>query len=341
MTTSIQPTAVTQGFNALFNRPAPKLKSMPNYAKRVIALAGGQELDALTSGVEDDGGAIYAHPSYRIFGGGSTQWRANEVNPEGYRDNLMTITGITIAIAPYRAYRGFDSGKVDDHNRPILFRTCSSLDLKIGVGNPGGACANCRVRWRNPDADEDSPEYRGCENRTRVVVVQDTGLPVILDLTGAAATGVKSYLRNLPDLPQNLVTAWTLAKHPKYAQSALAQGAPVGKFPLTEEYQSACQWHVEYWRYALTSWQEMIAAGADGKASGEIVEGTAAEPAKVIESAEIKSTSKFAGLLVGTPAPAPAGAATVNEPPPPPPWDEDEEMQYDLDGHPVPAGAAF
>ena len=332
MTTQIQPAAVGQGFAALFNRTPPKLKTMPDYGKRVIALAGSGELDALVSGVEDDGGAIYAHPSYRIFGGGSTQWRANEVNPEGYRDNLMEVTGVTIAIAPYRAYRGFDSGKVDDHDRPILFRTCSSLDLKFGLGNPGGACGGCRVRWRDQDAPEDTPEHRGCENRTRVMVIQKTGLPVILDLTGAAATGVKSYLRNLPDLPQNLVTAWTLVKHPKYPQSALAQGNPVGKFPLTDEYKAAVAWHGAYWAYALTSWQEMIAAGADGKASGEIVEGQAAAPAAAVASTEVRAESRYAAMLGG-------GAATTPEPPPPPPWDEDdgEEIQYDLDGNPVKA----
>ena len=333
MTTQIQPAGVTQGFAAMFNRPAPKLKNMPAYPKHLIALAGSKALDAVTESVDEDGAVIYAHPSYRIFGGGATQWRANEQNPEDYRENLASITGITIGIAHYRAYRGFDSGKVDDQGNPIFFRTCASLDLKFGAGNPGGVCANCHVRWRNENAPEDTPEYRGCENRCRIIVVQESGLPVILDLTGAASTGVKTYKRNLPDLPQHLVTEWTLGKHPKYNRSALVIGKPIGKFALTDEYKQALDWHAGYWAYALTSWQSMIADGADGKASGEIVEGQAAAPAAAVASTEVRAESRYAAML--------GGGATTPEPPPPPPWDEDdgEEMQYDLDGNPVRAMA--
>ena len=342
MTTSIQPAGATQGFNALFDRPAPTLKAMPAFPKHLIALAGSQTLDDVVGSVDDDGAVVYAHPSYRIFGGGSTQWRANEQNPENYQDHRDKVVGITIAIAQYRAYRGYDSGKVDDRGDPIFFRTCASLNMKEGMGNPGGICINCRVRWRNQDAPEKSPEHRGCENRTRIIVVADTGLPIILDLTGAASTGTKSYMRSLPDLPQRLVSEWSLTKHPKYPGSALVVGKPIGKFKVDDRYTAALEWHMRYWAHALKSWQEMIAAGADSGSDLGIVEGSAA-PA-IAAPPPPAADNPFAQMLTGG-APPPRRAATTNEPPPPPPWDEDdgdsEEIQYDLDGNPVPAGMAF
>ena len=88
---------------------------------------------------EDMDGMQMNFPRVKIPSGGALQFEIPTGDPDN-PDYAKTLTGIILFNHPNNAY--WPEGSEDDENATPL---CSSTDGRLGIGSPGGSCANCAM----------------------------------------------------------------------------------------------------------------------------------------------------------------------------------------------------
>ncbi|MCM1214954.1 MAG: hypothetical protein NC331_06545 [Lachnospiraceae bacterium] len=88
---------------------------------------------------EDMDGLQMSFPRVKIPAGGALQFEIPSDDPEN-PDYEKNLTGIIIFNHPNNAYWP-EGSEYDDNSTPL----CSSVDGKLGIGEPGGSCAACAL----------------------------------------------------------------------------------------------------------------------------------------------------------------------------------------------------
>ena len=91
-------------------------------------------MDELADDLE---GIQMSFPRVKIPAGGTIQFELPTDDPEN-PDYTKTLTGVILFHHPNNVYWA-EGNEYDDNSIPL----CSSVDGKIGIGEPGGTCATC------------------------------------------------------------------------------------------------------------------------------------------------------------------------------------------------------
>lgn len=109
----------------------------------------------------------------------------NPDNPES-TDVAKEIVGIIIDHHPVNAYW---AEKYSGANNPP---DCSSMDNKMGIGNPGGPCEGCRFNQWGSGEDARS---KACKNMHRIYILRDGEMiPMLLTLPPTSLRNLSDYI---------------------------------------------------------------------------------------------------------------------------------------------------
>lgn len=168
---------------------------------------GGEQLDP------------FSFPRVVIPQGGSVQalMVPSVENPDG--EQHKELIGV---IAMNQLTRQYWSTPMGEGDSPP---DCSSRDAVTGVGDPGGACADCAfAQW---GSDPEGGRGQACKTtRNLYLVLPGRVLPVLLQVPPSSLAGAKQYLLGLLDAGLSFWQCWTRFTVTK-AQNR--EGKPYGK----------------------------------------------------------------------------------------------------------------
>jgi len=179
-----------------------------------------EELDGMNSGFE----------RIKIPAAGSTVFEMpgeDSENPEAVKE----FRGVILHHHPLHAYY---KDKFSGGNQPP---DCSSLDGKLGRGNPGGECEMCPFN-RFGTGDNGS---KACKNRRRIYVLLEGEIfPMLLSLPTGSLKEYSRYIKRLLSKGKKsnqVVTKFSLKKATNSSGIQFSQGAfAVARDLSTEEY---------------------------------------------------------------------------------------------------------
>lgn len=138
----------------------------------------------------------------KVPAGGGTTWEVPTL--EGTED-AKSITGVVIYFKNQNAYW---QEKYDGQNNPP---DCISNDGIIGIGNPGGSCADCALNQFGSDG-----KGKACKNmRTLFILREGDILPLVLTLPPTSLKDARKYFLRLASkgVPYyGVITEFTLEK---------------------------------------------------------------------------------------------------------------------------------
>lgn len=157
----------------------------------IAANLGGDEL------------SVFDLPRVKVPGAGGTTWEVPSL--EGDRPEKM-IEGI---IVHFKQVRSYWPGEFQGSQPPA----CSSPDGKIGVGDPGGVCADCvHAQWESGKGGRG----QACKQMEQWFLLQsDSLLPLVVTLPPMSLGRARKYRLNLTNAMlalNHVVTSLTLAK---------------------------------------------------------------------------------------------------------------------------------
>ena len=121
----------------------------------------------------------------RIPSGGGTMWEVAGDNPDE-PEHMKEIEGVIVDHYPINAY--FEN----EYTGEIVPPTCSSMDGKIGVGEPSGNCANCLF---NKYGSADDGKGKKCKNLRRVYILRSGEiLPILITLPPTSIKNFSDYV---------------------------------------------------------------------------------------------------------------------------------------------------
>ncbi|MCA5577272.1 hypothetical protein [Enterocloster clostridioformis] len=122
---------------------------------------------------EDMDGLQISFPRVKIPAGGALQFEIPSDDPEN-PDYAKTLVGVILFHHPNNAYWP-EGSEYDDNATPL----CSSVDGKLGIGEPGGSCAVCALNQFGSAAEGNG---KACKNM-RVLYLLRSGEFMPLQVT--------------------------------------------------------------------------------------------------------------------------------------------------------------
>ena len=122
---------------------------------------------------EDMDGLQISFPRVKIPAGGALQFEIPSDDPEN-PDYAKTLVGVILFHHPNNAYWP-EGSEYDDNATPL----CSSVDGKLGIGEPGGSCAVCALNQFGSAAEGNG---KACKNM-RVLYLLRSGEFMNLQVT--------------------------------------------------------------------------------------------------------------------------------------------------------------
>ena len=146
-----------------------------------IVPSGQLEIDT-----EDLDGLTISFDKISIPSGGGQMWELpgleNPEEPEYSKD----IEGVIVDHYPVNAY--FE----DEYNGQAQPPACSSMDGKVGIGCPGGACVNCPL---NKYGSADDGKGKKCKNLRRIYILRSGEiLPLLVTLPPTSIRNFSDYI---------------------------------------------------------------------------------------------------------------------------------------------------
>lgn len=126
----------------------------------------------------------------KIPSGGMLQFELPGDNPEE-PEYEKTIEGVIVYTHLNNAY--WAEGMEYDYNATPL---CSSIDGKVGCGNPGGACAACYLNKFGTATDANGKQAKGkaCKNMRSLYILRNgEAMPILLSLPPTSLTPYKEF----------------------------------------------------------------------------------------------------------------------------------------------------
>ena len=121
----------------------------------------------------------------KVPSGGGQAWEVPTI--DGDSDATKYINGVVLEVATRRAYW---PEKYSGANDPP---ECFSNDGFIGVGEPGGTCAECPLNEFHTADDGDGPGKACKETRQLFVLTEDSIIPMLVTVPPASIQSVKQY----------------------------------------------------------------------------------------------------------------------------------------------------
>lgn len=121
----------------------------------------------------------------RIPAGGSTMWELGGDTPDEI-EATKEIEGVIVDHYPVNAY--FEN----EYTGEVAPPTCSSMDGKIGSGEPGGSCVSCPL---NKYGSADDGKGKKCKNLRRVYILRSGEiLPLLITLPPTSIRNFSDYV---------------------------------------------------------------------------------------------------------------------------------------------------
>ena len=121
---------------------------------------------------EDFDGLQMSFQRVKIPAGGGLRFEIPSDDPDN-PDDVKTLTGVIIYNHQAGAYWP-EGSEYDDNVSPL----CSSVDGKLGIGTPGGACALCELNKFGTDG-----KGKACKNMRHLYILRSGEyLPILLSL---------------------------------------------------------------------------------------------------------------------------------------------------------------
>lgn len=168
----------TQG-NLALAETADDLFVLPNAE---LAGAGDFSPEELA---EDMEGMRLSFPRVKIPAGGILQFEVPGDDPEhpGYVDKL---TGVLLF---HHGTNGYWPHPMDSEDKNPI---CSSVDGKMGIGDPGGPCVSCEL---NAFGTADDGKGKACKNMRSLYLLQSGELmPIVLNLPPTSLKGFNAFM---------------------------------------------------------------------------------------------------------------------------------------------------
>lgn len=127
----------------------------------------------------------------KVPSGGGGAWEVPTLEGDSH---VATIEGVIVHKVPRRAYWPYtvEDRPDDSDGRPV----CQSNDGIVGVGDPGGSCAECPFNEFGSDI-KGGPGKACKETRQLFVLTKDDLLPIVLTVPPTSLANVKSYFLKL------------------------------------------------------------------------------------------------------------------------------------------------
>ena len=129
----------------------------------------------------------------KVPAGGATVWSVPTLEGDEPAKELL---GVIVHFQDQRAYWAESFGKGGGGSPP----DCSSLDMQVGVGNPGGDCSRCPFAQFGSAVRDDGSEGRGqaCRSiRALYVLLPNSVLPLVVPIPPSSLKPVRSYFLRL------------------------------------------------------------------------------------------------------------------------------------------------
>lgn len=121
----------------------------------------------------------------RIPSGGGTMWEVAGDLPD-QPEHMKEIEGVIVDHYPVNAY--FEN----EYTGEIMPPTCSSMDGKLGIGEPGGNCNNCPF---NKYGSADDSKGKKCKNLRRIYILRSGEiLPILITLPPTSIKNFSDYV---------------------------------------------------------------------------------------------------------------------------------------------------
>lgn len=141
-------------------------------------MMGGEPIDA------------FSLPTLTVPGGGATVWRMPETDAEPYAE---IVEGVVLSFGASRAYYAHEYGEGDDDPTP----NCYSSDNIVGIGDPGGECASCKL---NEWGSARSGGGKACKERRLVYILREGSiLPLVVQVPAASLRPWRHYILSMMD----------------------------------------------------------------------------------------------------------------------------------------------
>lgn len=168
----------TQGNLALAETPAD-LFVLPNAD---LAIPGDFSQEELA---EDMEGMRLSFPRVKIPAGGVLQFEMPGDDPD-HPEYVDKLTGVLLF---HHASNGYWPNAMDDEDKSPI---CSSVDGKMGIGDPGGPCASCEL---NAFGSAEDGKGKACKNMRSLYLLQSGELmPIELKLPPTSLKGFNDFM---------------------------------------------------------------------------------------------------------------------------------------------------
>lgn len=122
---------------------------------------------------DDMDGLRLSFPRVKIPAGGILQFEMPSDDPE-HPQYVETLTGVLLY---HHASNGYWPGPMGDEDKNPI---CASADGKLGIGDPGGACAACEL---NAFGTAEDGKGKACKNMRSLYLLQSGEvMPIVLNL---------------------------------------------------------------------------------------------------------------------------------------------------------------
>lgn len=146
-----------------------------------IVPSGQLEIDT-----EDLEGLTISFDKVSIPSGGGTMWELPGMENPDEPEYNKEIEGVIVDHYPVNAF--FEN----EYTGEIVPPTCSSMDGKLGIGNPGGMCVNCPL---NKYGSADDGKGKKCKNLRRIYILRSGEiLPLLVTLPPTSIKNFSDYI---------------------------------------------------------------------------------------------------------------------------------------------------
>lgn len=135
---------------------------------------------------EDLDGLTISFDKISIPSGGGQMWELPGADNPDEPDFSKEIEGVIVDHYPVNAY--FE----EEYSGQAQPPSCSSMDGKLGIGCPGGACANCPL---NKYGSADDGKGKKCKNLRRIYILRSGEiLPLLVTLPPTSIRNFSDYI---------------------------------------------------------------------------------------------------------------------------------------------------
>lgn len=149
--------------------------------KNFVVPTSSMEIDT-----EDLEGLTISFDKVSIPSGGGQMWELPGADNPDEPEYSKEIEGVIVDHYPVNAY--FE----EEYNGQAQPPACSSMDGKLGIGCPGGACANCPL---NKYGSADDGKGKKCKNLRRIYILRSGEiLPLLVTLPPTSIRNFSDYI---------------------------------------------------------------------------------------------------------------------------------------------------